>query len=75
MPVFFPYGRPARGGNQPMLMIPGPAHVVSPFRPAHHCRCVRDGMPSLMVDPIDFASLYLAKLASRDIAGKPSATP
>jgi preprotein translocase subunit SecB len=55
---------------QPMLMIQAP-HMLFPFARRIIADVVRDGgMPPLMVDPIDFASLYQAKLAAGDINGQ-----
>ena len=49
---------------QPLLLIQAP-HMIFPFARRIVSDVVRDGgMPPLMVDPIDFASLYQSKLAS-----------
>ncbi len=52
---------------QPMLLIQAP-HMLFPFARRIVADVVRDGgMPPLLVDPIDFAGLYQAKLASGGI--------
>jgi preprotein translocase subunit SecB len=57
--------------TQPMLLIQAP-HMLFPFARRIIADVVRDGgMPPLMVDPIDFASLYQAKLAAGDITNNP----
>jgi preprotein translocase subunit SecB len=56
---------------QPMLLIQAP-HMLFPFARRIIADVVRDGgMPPLMVDPIDFATLYQAKLAAGDITSNP----
>ena len=55
---------------QPLLLIQAP-HMIFPFARRSVADVVRDGgMPPLMVDPIDFAALYQAKLASGGIQGQ-----
>jgi len=55
---------------QPLLLIQAP-HMIFPFARRIVADVVRDGgMPPLMVDPIDFAGLYQAKLASGGIQGQ-----
>ena len=55
---------------QPLLLIQAP-HMIFPFARRIVADVVRDGgMPPLMVDPIDFAALYQAKLASGGIQGQ-----
>jgi preprotein translocase subunit SecB len=54
---------------QPLLLIQAP-HMLFPFARRIVADVVRDGgMPPLMVDPIDFAALYQAKLAAGGIKG------
>jgi preprotein translocase subunit SecB len=56
---------------QPMLLIQAP-HMLFPFARRIVADVVRDGgMPPLLIDPIDFAALYQAKLAAGDITGNP----
>ena len=55
---------------QPVLLVQAP-HMLFPFARRIIADVVRDGgMPPLMVDPIDFAGLYQAKLASGGIQGQ-----
>jgi len=52
---------------QPLLLIQAP-HMLFPFARRIVADVVRDGgMPPLMIDPIDFAALYQAKLANGGI--------
>ena len=54
---------------QPLLLIQAP-HMMFPFARRIVADVVRDGgMPPLMIDPIDFAALYQAKLTTGDITG------
>jgi preprotein translocase subunit SecB len=54
---------------QPLLLIQAP-HMIFPFARRIVADVVRDGgMPPLMIDPIDFASLYQSKLASGGVQG------
>jgi preprotein translocase subunit SecB len=56
---------------QPLLLIQAP-HMLFPFARRIIADVVRDGgMPPLMVDPIDFAALYQAKVAAGDITSNP----
>ena len=49
--------------RQPMLLIEGP-HIIFPFARRIVADVIRDGgMPPLMIEPIDFASLYRARMA------------
>jgi preprotein translocase subunit SecB len=49
--------------RQQVLLIEAP-HILFPFARRIVADIVRDGgMPPLMVEPIDFAALYRAKLA------------
>jgi preprotein translocase subunit SecB len=54
---------------QPLLLIQAP-HMLFPFARRIVADVVRDGgMPPLMVDPIDFAALYQAKMATGGVQG------
>ena len=57
---------------QPILLIEGP-HVLFPFARRIVADVIRDGgMPPLMIEPIDFASLYRAKTGQNPQAGAPA---
>jgi preprotein translocase subunit SecB len=59
---------------QPILLIEGP-HLLFPFARRIVADAIRDGgMPPLMIEPIDFASLYRAK-AGQGQPFPPTATP
>lgn len=59
---------------QPLLLIQAP-HMLFPFARRIVADVVRDGgMPPLMIDPIDFAALYQAKLANGGIQGPAQGT-
>jgi len=61
---------PDTATQQAILLIQAP-HMLFPFVRRVVADIVRDGgMPPLMVDPIDFAALYQAKLASGGIQGQ-----
>ena len=54
---------------QPLLLIQAP-HMLFPFARRIVAGVVRDdGMPPLMIDPIDFAALYQTKLGQGGIKG------
>ena len=60
---------------QQILLIDGP-HLLFPFARRIVADAVRDGgMPPLMIEPIDFASLYRARMAENQPVrtGQPSA--
>src|ERR1700722_10654505 len=59
---------------QPILLIEGP-HLLFPFARRIVADAIRDGgMPPLMIEPIDFASLYRARMSEAQQArtGQPS---
>lgn len=57
---------------QPVLLIDGP-HLLFPFARRIVADVIRDGgMPPLMIEPIDFASLYKAKTAQTPPAPAPT---
>lgn len=59
--------------RQQVLLIEAP-HILFPFARRIVADVVRDGgMPPLMVEPIDFAALYRAKLAQMQQGAAPTA--
>lgn len=59
---------------QPVLLIDGP-HLLFPFARRIVADVIRDGgMPPLMIEPIDFATLYRAKTAQAQPAPAPAPT-
>ncbi len=62
MPVFFRLQNFPEEAMQPALLIQAP-HMLFPFARRIIADVVRDGgMPPLMIEPIDFVSLYQAKM-------------
>jgi len=58
--------------RQQVLLIEAP-HVLFPFARRIVADVVRDGgMPPLMIEPIDFAALYRAKMAQMQQSGAPA---
>ncbi|MDE2463797.1 MAG: protein-export chaperone SecB [Alphaproteobacteria bacterium] len=54
---------------QQVLLIEAP-HLLFPFARRIVADCVRDGgMPPLMIEPIDFASLYRARMEQNETQG------
>lgn len=60
---------------QPVLLIDGP-HLLFPFARRIVADVIRDGgMPPLMIEPIDFATLYRAKAGQTQSAPAPEPAP
>ena len=54
--------------REPMLMVEIP-HLIFPYARAIIANTIREaGLPSLQINPIDFAGLYRAKLAEKEKA-------
>ena len=54
--------------REPVLMVEIP-HLIFPYARAIIANAIRDaGLPSLQINPIDFAGLYRAKLAEKEKA-------